>query len=503
MKFQGLKARQWFPLIAAALYCAPLALAENVFTPGAATEPGAKGSTTTPEKKDDENSMLRGYTWESSFDKAGDASKDAAKALKENTRYDCTTLTGEQKVKCDQANLTIAKNAKAAAEEAAGIRDMQYHFADASRLSDIAAVGAIGATGYAHMIKRDTSQAESLNGAASIQETAGYVSYASGAADISMGAYALAMQQRQLENIKEKLSGKAAGLNMQNPALMSKISKAAEETKKAAYSHMMYGAGKVAVGYASMHLAKKNREQAANMESLVDLTPTANPYQSGIAATNNPTFSANSGAAPYYQNSNPQFVLPTGSSTSSTNSGSTAPATTGSSGGASVMPSPEFRGLASAGSKGGLSAGTSSGGGGSGGSGSAATADEKAEDAAAEAAKAKAAEGMGQELNLGGGNGSRYGGGSSSDKDEGGGVADLLGGMLGANTPAAPASNATGLNPNSLYRDATEDLSGNEQGSMAGVSGSGTTLFQVVKTKYNKMMEVGRLARPGTVEVRN
>jgi hypothetical protein len=240
------------------------------------------------------------------------------------------------------------------------------------------------------------------------------------------------------------------------------------------------------------------------MESLVDLTPKANPYQSGIAAANNPTFSANAGTAPYYQNSNPQFVLPSGSGKTSTSSGTSAPVTTGSSGGASVMPSREFRGLASAGLKGGLSSPSSGGGGSGGGAGSGAAPEEKTGEAAAEAAKAKGPEGVGLELNLGGGNGSRYGGGSSSsDKDEGGGVADLLGGMLGANTPGAPTSNATGLNPNSLYRDATDDLKGDEQGSMAGVSGSGSTLFQVVKTKYNKMMEVGRLARPGTVEVRN
>lgn len=499
MKQKGRITLTNLPLMGIASLClfAPLAVADNVLSP--TTTPG-KEETTTPAEPD-QNSMLRGYTWESSFDKAGDATKDAAKALNQKTSYDCTTLTGDQKVKCDQANLRIAKEAKAAAEEAAGIRDMQYIFADASRVSDIAAVGAIGATGYAQLIKRNASQSESLRGAANIQETAGYVSYASGAADISMGAYAYAMQKRQLENIKEKLSGKGSGLNMSDPALMSKISKAEEETKKAAYSHMMYGAGKVAIGYASMHLAKQNRKQAASLESLVDVSiPTANPYQSGVAA---PAYKPSAaGGVPYYQNNNPQFILPTDSG-NSTSTGTTKPVVTGNTGGSSVMPSPELRGLASLGNKNSGFSGSSGGGGGAAPSAPEAgkTPEEEAAEAAA-AAKAKEAT-SGFELNLGGGNGSRYGGGSGGgDKAEDGGVAGLLSGMMGG-ASTAPTSNATGLNPNSLYRDATEGLSGEEQGSMAGVSGKDESLFKVVKTKYNKMMEVGRLAGPGTVEVRN
>ena len=65
-------------------------------------------------------------------------------------------------------------------------------------------------------------------------------------------------------------------------------------------------------------------------------------------------------------------------------------------------------------------------------------------------------------------------------------------------------SKATGVNPNSLYRDAMEGIDeSHNQASMAGVSGSSKSLFQVVKLKYNKMMEVGRLQGPGAVEVRN
>lgn len=495
MGFSRLTKLMCFPLLAAGALCLSQSegRAENVFTPVAPTTPAGKAGPAA--KTDDQNSMLRAYTWESSFDRAGDASKDAARQLQQGARYDCSPLQEPQKAQCEAANARLQQQVKAAAKEAGEIRDMQYIFADVSRVSDMAAVGSIGAIGYSELMKKNPSQVDSLRGVANIQETAGYVSYTSGAADISMGAYALAMQKRQLENIKERMSGKGSGLNMANTAVMSKISKAAEETKKAAYSHMMYGAGKVAVGYASMQLAKQNKKQAESLQSLVDLSAGANPYQSGIAAAPVPT---PQGGVPYYQNNNPQFIMPSTNGTRASTAPS-APVVSGNSGGSSVLPSsPELRKPASAGNLGSSFSGAAGSGGaslgGPGGPELEANADENTD-------KTKEALGQSFEMQLGGGSGSRYGGGGTDSGTGEGGVAGLLTGMLGNNNSST--SNATGLNPNSIYRDATEDLDGTEQGSMAGVSNRDDSLFSVVKSKYNKMMEVGRLAGPGAVEVKN
>jgi hypothetical protein len=87
----------------------------------------------------------------------------------------------------------------------------------------------------------------------------------------------------------------------------------------------------------------------------------------------------------------------------------------------------------------------------------------------------------------------------SSSSGGSGGIGNLLGEMLGSTQSAA-----TGVNPNSLYRAATAGLTGGEAaGSMAGVNGDGSSLFEVVKLKYNKMIEGGRVQGPGEVEVKN
>lgn len=443
-------------------------------------------------------SFLREYTWESSFDKAGDASGNAARALKA-MNLDCSAegvqlpgATPEQiKARIDQCEHAKAEAQKYAAE-ANSIQNTQYIMADVSRVSDVAAVGAIGAVGYAELVKKKKGQANTYNSAAKIQETAGYVSYATGAADFSMGAYAYLAQKSKLEQMQKTLSG--ISMNASDQQAVSQLNAAAEQTKKAAYSHMLYGAGKAAVGYASMELAKRNRKQAANMDS-IDMTQYTTPV-----ATASSSGATVSGGAAYYQNNTPQFTMPDGTlTTPSTNSDGSGAVFTGASGGASVMP--ESRGLASVNPGAGIGGGGSGGGSAGGKTGGAPAGDplvaakeETKEEAAADALNSF-------ELNLaGGGGGSRYGGGSKDSHDEGGGMAGLLGGLMGG---APPTSNATGLNPNSVYKDAMVGLEGHEQGSMAGVSGSTESLFAVVKSKYNKMMEGGRLQGPGAVEVRN
>jgi hypothetical protein len=387
---------------------------------------------------------------------------------------------------CQQAQ----QNAQAYAKDAESIRKMQRTFAHVSRASDIAAVGAIGAVGYAQLIKKDESQAATMEGVAKIQETAGYVSYATGAADISMGAYALAVQKSKLEKMNKALSTVSKSgmkLSQADSALVTKIKTAAEQTQKAAVSHMAYGAGKVAVGYASMYLADKNRQIAASLGSIDPYATTGAPV-----AASTPYVNQGANGAAYYQNNQPNIALPDGTSTSSDSGADTAStgSFTGAGGGASVMPSPDSRQPSSLGKNG--NAGSLGGGGAKSAGG-----ETPLEASAAEPEKAKdpAAPELG--LNLSGGGGSRYGGGGAAAADEGAPVAQVLEGE-------SSNSKATGVNPNSLYRDAMEGIDeAQSQASMAGVSGSSKSLFQVVKLKYNKMMEVGRLQGPGAVEVRN
>jgi hypothetical protein len=482
--------------------CVGSALAVQEITP-TAVDPNAKPQNA-PEaapESEDSPSFLRRNTWNSSFDRAGDATRDAEVELKKGIKINCNpeqfkkdgvtdAMVQQQVATCEQKNAE-AQNFGA---EAGKIRSMQRIFADVSRVSDVAAVGSIGAVGYAELVKKNQSQSESLMGAARIQETAGVVSYTTGAADFSMGAYAYMAQKKKLEKMKETLSGVSGNIQMnaEDVAAVKKLAAAAEETKKAAYSHMMYGAGKAAVGYASMWMAKRNRELAASLSSLdMSMIPPAAPPSA--SSQQKPS---GDGGVPYYPNNNVQFLLPTDSDGSSAlPSAPRAPIVAG--GGASVMPS-NFRSPASAGGgKGGVSSAGGLGGGGGGAGSSPAGAPEG--EAATAGKDGKEAISQGFEVSLSGGNSSRYGGGGEKSKEEAG-VGDLLGGLLGG----SPESKATGLNPNQLYHEATNDLDGTEEtGSMAGVGGKDRSLFDSVRLKYHKMSEVGRLQGPGAVEVKN
>lgn len=496
MGLKGTKKNLAWPLAVLALFSLSLSARGGTLsgevagpeTPGAAAQQ--------PPVDDDAPGFIRNNTWSGSFDRAGDATRAAELELK-TTNVECS----EDKFKTDNATPEVVaqrmaecqqaqRDAQVYAQDAESIRKMQRTFAHVSRASDIAAVGAIGAVGYAQLIKKDESQAATMEGVAKIQETAGYVSYATGAADISMGAYALAVQKSKLEKMNKALSGVSKSgmkLSQADSALVTKIKNAAEQTHKAAVSHMAYGAGKVAVGYASMYLADKNRQIAASLGSI-------DPYATAVApvAASTPYVNQGANGTVYYQNNQPNIALPDGTSTSSDNTDTASTGSfTGAGGGASVMPSPDGRQPSSLGKGGGV--------GGLGGSagGAKSSGPESPLEASAEPEKAKDPAAPETGLNLSGGGGSRYGGGGTAAADEGAPVAQVL-------DSGSANSKATGVNPNSLYRDAMEGIDEDQaQASMAGVSGSAKSLFQVVKLKYNKMMEVGRLQGPGAVEVRN
>jgi hypothetical protein len=496
MAMKGINWKMAWPITAAA-FLSLSAQAENTITTGLATPEDINPTRQQEPADDDSPGFIRNHTWSGSFDRAGDATRDAELQLKKGVSFDCQEenfkgddptpqLLAQRVNECLQAQ----NEAQGFAKDAEGIRKMQRTFAHVSRVSDIAAVGAIGAVGYSELIKKDSSQASSLESVAKIQETAGYVSYATGAADISMGAYALAAQKSKLEKMKKALSSvtkSGVKLTPADSALVSKITNAAEQTKKAAVSHMAYGAGKVAVGYASMYLADKNKKIADSLNSLDTMNMPVN--QSAGA----PYVYKGSNGTAYYQNNNPEMVIPTdGSSTAGDNTaGPVSDSFSGAGGGASVMPSSEFRQPSSAGKGSGLG-GLTAGGGPKGG-------ESGAPEASAEAAPedgAKPKESSDGALTLSGGGGSRYGGGAGTSEGGDAPVPQIL-------ESADARSSGTGVNPNSVYSAAMEGLDEDAQGSMAGVSGSGQTLFQVIKVKYNKMMEVGRLQGPGAVEVRN
>jgi hypothetical protein len=497
MGFQALK--KIFPLPTAAAVILALypisAHSGETITPGLAQPSQPEQA---PPLDDDSAGFVRRNTWSGSFDKAGDATRNAELELKSSgLTIPCEPdqfkgdgasdqVVQQRVTECRQRAQEVAHFGK----DAESIRKMQRNFSLASKASDLAAVGAIGALGYSELMKKDSSQASSLKSVAKIETTAGYASYATGAADIGMGAYALAVQKRKLDKMKKTLSGISASgvqLTSADSALVSKIANAAEKTKSAAMSHMAYGAGKMAVGYATMWMADKNRKQAESLESIDMYAPVA------TATTSSNYKPTNYGNSASYQNNDPAFSLANGTTVSS--DGNPDGAAVG--GGASVMPAADSRMPASLGEN---------GGGGSGGSGigsagalkSSPGGDSPAAPTADDSASpTKEALGNNFEVALGGGSGVRYGGGGKTDgaEDDKPSTPQVL--EAGGST-----SKATGVNPESIYQDALKGLD-ETKGSMAGVSGSGLTLFEVVKAKYNKMMEVGRLQGPGAVEVRN
>lgn len=447
--------------------------------------------------------------WEGSFDTAGDQADAVAKQLKQGLDFRCQEDHGGKKATsttpAQAPNYALLRECQAReaasknfGKEAESIHSQQKVMSVVSKVSDAAALAAVGGVIYSEVGVKKGSQAETYESAAKIQRTAGKASYVTGATDLTLGAYAFVAQKRKLEEMQETLNGKGASSG--NARLNQSLVNAVEATKKAAYSHMMFGAGKMAAGYASMWLAKRSAEQAESMHSLNELQMLEEMAAARQAAATSPTPASVVMATPvpYYNNNQPVFALPS----STTNTG-LAPLPSSpsyyaqSSGGSSSLPKQGVRQPASSGSGGGSGAGGLGGGGGASAQAGTTETAEEAEEPKAKANK----EALGSfEAAIAGG--MRPFGGSPGEpaKDEAPNFAAMMG--LGGQENTKPA--ATGLSPTQMYSEALEGTEGTEQGSMSGVNGkSQVSLFAITKEKLNKMFQVGNVGMPKNVDVRN
>ncbi|MCO5142077.1 MAG: hypothetical protein M9962_03190 [Oligoflexia bacterium] len=438
----------------------------------------------------DSPSLMRQYMWTGSLDRAGDATRNAEIDLK-NLDIDCSKIKENYESSSDPklANYLrycehMKQKSPELGQQAESVRRQQRILADVSRVSDLAAVGAVGTMLYTEMGMKDSNQSASLAKVARIQKKAGYVNYVAGATDVAIGAYAYVGQAKKLESIKQELTGKGKLYSASGSGVISSLNTAIEKSKSAAYSHMLFGAGKMAAGYATMYMSKQNQKQADNMATFEEqmLANKMNqPYPM-------PTISQApvNGGAPYYQNNQPSFSIAGASSSDGTGSTAGNGFDMYSASAASLMPqngisrNPASKGTGvSEGTGGSLSmnaSGTETG--------------EDAEAAAEAAASDKNAEALGSfEFNLSSGGGSRYtgGGDSSSGKQDtpsaGTGFADSVG---------------TGVNPNEVYKSALESPN---QAAADKAVGEGS-LFDAIRAKHMQMVEMGRLMGPPPVEVK-
>jgi hypothetical protein len=458
--------------------------------------------------KEDDSQAWHRKLWTGSFDTAADASGAAAKQLDGLEFGDCNDYLKPVDGKQPTSNLYWAcmqrKQASANyANEARSIQKQQKVMSVISKASDLAAVGAVGAVAYAELGVKKNNQADTYASAANIQKTAGEVAYVTGAADFSMGAYAYIAQKNKLDQMKNTITGSVNGVKADtDPAVSGALTTAVEAAKKAAYAHMMWGAGKLAAGYGMMYVAKKSQDQAARMGEIQadkDMIAALQAQQAtgGTSVAANAAIAGGGGPAPYYQNNAPAFTIPTSSGGASTAS----PAVVNyGSGGSTTGGSAPLLGAAAASARNLASTGGVSGGGGAAASGG----DPKADAATGDAAKdktAKEALSGNFEMQLSGGMKGYAGTGSSGGgKDDVPNIASLMGNMGDQNAKTA----ATGISPTALYAAGTEGTDGQEQGSMSGVNGkSETSLFAITKAKLTKMFEVGNVGIPKNVEVKN
>ncbi len=506
MEFQASKIRPLLPLLVIA---GLTAFATN-------SSAGTK-ITFNPEKRDqpaatnEDKPAFHRKLWEGSFDRAGDQAGSVANQLEGGLEFDCENQFGghakQDNIAARAPNwpaLQECQRREAAsrgyARQARSIQKQQKVMSVVSKVSDAAAITAVGGVIYSELGMKKQDQADTYESAAKIQRMAGQASYVTGAADLTLGAYAFVAQKRKLEEMQKTLNGKGASTD--NAQLNSSLANAVEATKKAAYSHMMYGAGKMAAGYASMHLAKRSAQQAENMKTIQELQDLIAIEQmrraNGIPPTVSMTMPAGGGGpAPYMVTNQPTFTFPTSGSSGLAE----VPTTTNyaiPSGGASIamqgMRNPasalsaKDSGLSGGGGGGGASAGDSSG----------ASAPSEGE---VNEAKAKTQKDTLDSFATSLSGGLRGFSGSSSGeaaKDE----VPNLAAMMNMGQDAAPV--ATGLSPTQMYSTALEGTEGMEQGSMSGVNGkSETSLFAITKEKLNKMFQVGNIGIPKELEVKN
>lgn len=432
--------------------------------------------------------------WTGSFDTASDAAGAAARQLKD-LEFECDKYEGKNEklfAECERRKQASANFAS----QARSIQSQQKAMSMFSKASDLAAVGAVGGVIYGEMGVKTGNQANTYESAANIERIAGQASYATGAADLTMGAYAYVAQKNKLEQMKATLADTKNGVKSNvDSSTISALANAAEAAKKAAYSHMMWGAGKLAAGYGMMYVAKQSQAQADRMNSISDAQfVNAQAVQQAAAAG---TLPAQPGGVPYYQSNAPQFTYPNAAGTSL--AAPVAPTVNyglpgGGTGSSAPIGGAAARSVASA------IAGAKGGGGSGGSSGKGGDLEPMADDKAVDK-NAKEAMGSSFEMQLTGGLHSFTGGGSAAAKDETPNLAALL--NPGGDASAHPSA-ATGLSPAQLMRDAREGAEGDEQGSMAGVSGkSEVSLFDITKMKLTKMFQIGNVGIPKTVEVKN
>jgi|GEM_PF-7118420 len=459
-----------------------------------------------PERKEDQPAFHR-KLWEGSFDRAGDHSGSVAKQLEGGLEFNCNEQFGFKPAAgttaarpANWAALNDCRSREAAsrgfAKDAKSIQGQQKVMSVVSKVSDVAALAAVGGVIYGELGVKKPNQASTYESAAKIQRMAGQASYVTGATDLTLGAYAFVAQKRKLEEMQKTLNGKGASTD--NGQLNSSLANAVEATKKAAYSHMMYGAGKMAAGYASMWLAKRTEKAAESMNTIQELREQIEIEKiraaSGTPVTIMPAWPAGaSPPAPYYQNNNPVFTMPSSTSNSGLAPLPVSPTPIASGGASIAMPgrntasTPASAKGPSGGGGGGTSAGDSSG-----------ASAPPPEETAAQAKSHKDALGS-FETSLTGGLRSFGGSSAAPAKDEAPNMAALLGG-----TDSGGHQAATGLSPTQMMSAALEGTEGTEQGSMAGVNGkSETSLFAITKEKLNKMFQVGNVGIPKELEVKN
>lgn len=446
-----------------------------------------------PQKLPEDNPSLR--LWDGTFD----AAADATRKVEEHNNIvvdakNCPTQPAnkiaftEDELKKRKACEDLQKVANKMSAEAGSVRKEQRAFAHVSRASDVVAAGAVAAVAGSELLMKDESQGSSLKKVAKIQEVAGYASYATGATDFGLGAYAYLSQKKKLENIKSSL-GPAITTN---PQIQTDLENSIEKTKKAAYSHMLFGAGKAAVGFVSMKLAKSNRKEADKLKSISPASDAtaAVVYDAGAASATYPT---NQVAVSMIDPSTGAAVV----STTGINTGSTR-GLIGSSSGASTMGS--SRSPASTNGKnnsnisrdGGksvsavIAVNTAAPG----------TTQSKSD---SESIDANADTLSGFEVSLTGSGGGRsassYRG--SSGSDEGNPILDLFSQLNKGEDKGVPNS-ASKINPNELYKDA---LQGHSEPATA--EDENISLFDRIKAIHFRALDSGRVLGPSIVQVRN
>lgn len=445
------------------------------------------------------DSLLKQYLHRTSFDDASEQNRAVERSAGDKiSESKCDEKLPERLAKGPQADKNmwlmecralihkVNTGSKDVASVAGRTAREQEIMADISRVSDVAAVAAIGATAVGQFAMRDTSQAKSLEKVANIQKTAGKAAYVTGATDVALGAYAYLAQKHRLENLQANLkqTSQAQGETIKVQASsVSGLNDAIEKTKQAAYKHMIIGAAKAGTGWMSMKMAKSNEEAAKNLRSLE--MAQANPA---------PATSVVSGSTyvPTYTNNTPTFSIPNATSSSGSTTSLIRSTSPGSATRASTLPSGPALARTPAGAlaPGGVSIPGESGAKRDGGGASALPSTKE------ESPATKEALGNSFELNLTGG-GSRYSGGNNKSEDNGtGAIAGIFSNLLGQNNTSTSA--ATGINPEQIVQGGDYNESG-VQSARDGVSSSGRSLFELSKAKHFQMLRAGRLSGPGEV----